>query len=170
MTNSREAKLFQWSLLQCREQRQAARKLTKWGKDISCKLRASSIRRKGGLITNIKSLFTKNAVSADSNCVNQCRSIGSKADSISCITDDGNERVKALARESFHSMNAASAEGDSIFLEKCYVIIGGKESEQLLQLRFLQHMIQMEQEVREMLSTCLYCCCYSCSSSFFNFV
>ncbi len=96
---------------------------------------------------NIKSFFTNNTLNTHGNNANQSTSVGSKADSMSSNADDVNERVKAFARESFDSMNAASAKGDSIFLEKCYVIIGGKESEQLLQLRCLQHMIQMEQEV-----------------------
>ena len=57
------------------------------------------------------------------------------------------KKAKVLAREAFRAMNAASAEGDLCVVEKCYVMIGGKQSEQFLHLRLLQNMIDKEQEV-----------------------
>ncbi len=57
-------------------------------------------------------------------------------------------RVEILAREAYEAMMQADAEGDVCIIEKCYVMVGGKQSEQFLHLRLLQNMINKEQEVR----------------------
>ncbi len=52
--------------------------------------------------------------------------------------------TRYLAKESFDLM---VAERDAIFVQQCYVMIGGNQSEQFLQLRLLKHLIEMEMKV-----------------------
>ena len=65
------------------------------------------------------------------------------------------EKAKRLGKEAFEAMNTASEMGDMCVIEKCYVLIGGKQSEQLLHLRLLHNMIQEEQEVKSILNKLL---------------
>lgn len=58
------------------------------------------------------------------------------------------EKARILGREAFEAMNEVTAMGDVCVVEKCYVLIGGNQSDQWLQFRLLQNMIEMEQKVR----------------------
>ena len=55
---------------------------------------------------------------------------------------------KRLGKESFEMMELVTTMCDCCVVEKSYVLIGGEESEQLLQLRSLQHLVDIEREVR----------------------
>lgn len=57
------------------------------------------------------------------------------------------DKARILGREAFEAMNEVAAIGDVCVIEKCYVLIGGNQSDQWLQFRLLQNMIEMEQEV-----------------------
>ncbi|KAL7519749.1 hypothetical protein ACHAWX_004507 [Stephanocyclus meneghinianus] len=50
-------------------------------------------------------------------------------------------------KESSDRMESASTSGVTCLVEKCFVMIGGKQSEQFLQFRSLRHLIEMELEV-----------------------
>lgn len=58
------------------------------------------------------------------------------------------DKAVKLGRESFEAMNKATDMGDMLVIEKCYVVLGGKQSQQFLHFRILQNMIQKEHEVR----------------------
>jgi hypothetical protein len=59
-------------------------------------------------------------------------------------TNSVSKTTRHLAKESFDLM---VAEKDAIFVQQCYVMIGGNKSEQFLQLRLLKHLIEMEMKV-----------------------
>jgi hypothetical protein len=50
-------------------------------------------------------------------------------------------------KESSDRMEKASSSGVTCLVEKCFVMIGGKQSEQFLQFRSLRHLIEMESKV-----------------------
>jgi len=56
------------------------------------------------------------------------------------------DKAKKLGKEAFDHMESSKAAGDSIIVEKTYVLIGGKECEQFLQLISLQHLVDIERE------------------------
>ena len=60
--------------------------------------------------------------------------------------------TRHLAKESFDLM---VAERDAIFVQQCYVMIGGNQSEQFLQLRLLKHLIEMETKVSKRITLIL---------------
>ena len=57
------------------------------------------------------------------------------------ITSSVSDITRLRAKESFDSM---VAERDVIFVQRCYVMIGGDQSQQFLQLRLLKHLIEMD--------------------------
>jgi hypothetical protein len=59
-------------------------------------------------------------------------------------TNSVSKTTRHLAKESFDLM---VSERDVIFVQQCYVMIGGNQSEQFLQLRLLKHLIEMEMKV-----------------------
>jgi hypothetical protein len=59
-------------------------------------------------------------------------------------TNSISKTTRHLAKESFDLM---VSERDVIFVQQCYVMIGGNQSEQFLQLRLLKHLIEMEMKV-----------------------
>ncbi len=67
-------------------------------------------------------------------------------DTISEATPTG--KAAKWGRESFEAMNKAAELGDMLVIQKCYVVLGGKQSQQFLHFRILQNMIQKEHEVR----------------------
>jgi hypothetical protein len=52
-----------------------------------------------------------------------------------------------LGKQSYEMMEASSKLGNICVVEKCYVMIGGKQSEQFLQFKSLQHLIKLESKV-----------------------
>jgi len=56
------------------------------------------------------------------------------------------DKAAKLGRESFEAMNKATDLGDMLVIEKCYVVLGGKQSQQFIHFRILQNMIQKEHE------------------------
>lgn len=56
------------------------------------------------------------------------------------------ERAKRLGKESHEHMKSITSMGDTVIIEKCYVLIGSQDSENFLQLRSLQHLVDIERE------------------------
>eukprot|EP00804_Cyclotella_cryptica_P021828 CCRYP_000814-RA/>CCRYP_000814-RA protein AED:0.35 eAED:0.35 QI:51/1/1/1/1/1/4/119/606 len=54
------------------------------------------------------------------------------------------DKAKKRGNESFHPKKKARSSEVTCLVEKCYVMIGGKQSEQFLQFRSLRHLIEME--------------------------
>ena len=57
------------------------------------------------------------------------------------------ERVIKLGQESYNSMQTTAVLGERIMVQKCYILLGGDQSEQFLQFRSLQHLVGMESKV-----------------------
>ena len=63
------------------------------------------------------------------------------------------ERSKLLGKESFNMMELASKQGDFLLVERSYVLIVGEDDSELyLLLRSLQHLVNLEREVRPITS------------------
>ena len=56
------------------------------------------------------------------------------------------ERARELGRESYKVMQLASSMGDLLVVEKCYVLIGGEQSEQYLKMKALSELVKLERE------------------------
>ena len=68
-------------------------------------------------------------------------SIHERTSTSESITSSVSDITRLRAKESFDSM---VAERDMIFVQRCYVMIGGDQSQQFLQLRLLKHLIEMD--------------------------
>lgn len=112
-----------------REQRASARRISRWWKKTSNR---RHLTRRG---------------SSFGQAVNRFFHTDSSGSVLSEMSNDMSPRAMYLGKESFQAMNKASAAGDVLIVEKCYVMIGGTQSEQLLHLRLLEHMIQEEGDV-----------------------
>lgn len=95
----------------------------------------------------------ENDIEADSNLV-AMPDIPSIIDEQSSFTETNyvSKSTRHLAKESFDLM---VAERDAIFVQQCYVMIGGNQSEQFLQLRLLKHLIEMEMKVSKRITLIL---------------
>ncbi len=56
------------------------------------------------------------------------------------------EKARRLGKEAFEAMEASSYD-EACFIQKCFVMIGGPQQEQFLQMRSLQHIINVERDV-----------------------
>eukprot|EP00984_Skeletonema_dohrnii_P024218 scaffold13327_cov93-Skeletonema_dohrnii-CCMP3373.AAC.1 len=68
-------------------------------------------------------------------------SIHERTSTSESITSSVSDITRLRAKESFDSM---VAERDVIFVQRCYVMIGGDQSQQFLQLRLLKHLIEID--------------------------
>lgn len=95
----------------------------------------------------------ENYIESDSNLV-ALPDIPSIIDEQSSFTETNSisKTTRHLAKESFDLM---VAERDAIFVQQCYVMIGGNQSEQFLQLRLLKHLIEMEMKVSKRITLIL---------------
>lgn len=96
-------------------------------------------------VRNVRSSPDENDIEADSNLV-ALPDTPSIIDEQSSFTETNSisKTTRHLAKESFDLM---VSERDAIFVQQCYVMIGGNQSEQFLQLRLLKHLIEMEMKV-----------------------
>jgi len=53
------------------------------------------------------------------------------------------EKTRRLGKESFEAMEAFSFD-EACFIQKCYVMVGGPQQEQFLQMRSLQHIVNVD--------------------------
>ena len=95
----------------------------------------------------------ENDIESDSNLV-ALPDIPSIIDEQSSFTETNSlsKTTRHFAKESFDLM---VAERDAIFVQQCYVMIGGNQSEQFLQLRLLKHLIEMEMKVSKRITLIL---------------
>ena len=98
-------------------------------------------------VRNVQSSPDENDIEAESNLV-ALPDTPPIIDEQSSFTETNSvsKTTRHLAKESFDLMNSES-DMDVIFVQQCYVMIGGKQSEQFLQLRLLKHLIEMEMKV-----------------------
>lgn len=57
------------------------------------------------------------------------------------------DSVIKRAQESYNFMQKAADMGERVMVQRCYIMMGGDQSEQFLQFRSLQHLISMEVKV-----------------------
>lgn len=75
------------------------------------------------------------------------------------------QKARRLGKESFEAMEAISCD-EACFIQKCYVMVGGPQQEQFLQMRSLQHIVNVDRGVSSYLveSFLLYSYQYSLNS------
>lgn len=131
-TESHEMKDFMKNLRELRAKRAAARIVCRWWKKFMESHKKTKVRRGGSFSLAFSSLFHSDSES-----------------SLSCFSEEHriSNEARKLGKESFQAMKESDTMGDTLIVERCYVMVGGDQSEQFLHLRLLQNMIQMEQEV-----------------------
>ncbi len=129
---------FAKALLQLRATRNAARTVSRWWKAVKSfhNRKRQSRRRKRSSLRELTSLF--NIDSSDELSITLDCDVNGAA-----VTNVARKRGK----ESYQALIDADELGDTLYIERCYVMIGGDQSEQFLHLKLLQNMIQQEQEV-----------------------
>ncbi len=130
-------------ILGLRRKRIAARKIRSWVERVLRKRNQSTVTYKNGvkipasLNFGLRSLTLKTEPSIKKS---QERS----AKKESAINKNTPEWSKRKAIVSYKNMMETAVMGDALIVEKCYVIIGGKQSKQFLHLRLLQNLLETE--------------------------
>lgn len=130
-------------ILELRSKRIAARKICSWLERNLPKRKQSIVNFKNGvkiplsLNIGLQSLTLSTELGA-----RRSRESGEKKKN--SVMKNLSEKSKRNAMDSHKSMIESAAMGDALIVEKCYVMIGGKQSKQFLHLRLLQNLLETE--------------------------
>jgi len=132
---------FMQQILGLRRKRIAARKICSWMEPILRKRKQSTAAFKSGVKIPVSLNFGLQSLTLSSELgARRSRESGGKKGKSVIIS----EKSKRIAIDSYKSMIESAALGDALIVEKCYVMIGGKQSKQFLHLRLLQNLLETE--------------------------
>ena len=136
-----------------RNRRLAARQIAKawkyYKKHINATLKEDDHHENG----KVKRFFRTSVNKTPRNCPKNNLRHALKRTDVRHTIDKGSltpypDAVIQSGEESYSFMMQAAERGEMCVVQKCYVMLGGQQSEQFLQFRALKHLVQMESKVR----------------------